>query len=140
MNSIFLGFEIVISEIFSLRDSDPTIQACFQLIRNIQRLLDVQRLQFQLTVPPTTAITQLNQNALVSLGNDIITKEKVEVNIRRNPHTLFLTATNRAANLVNMMAIDILFSQQLPLANILDANKNAMDVYKHMLVVVTENS
>ena len=96
--------------------------------------------QFQLTVPPTTAITQLNQNALVSLGNDIITKEKVEVNIRRNPHTLLLTATNRAANLVNMMAIDILFSQQLPLANILDANKNAMDVYKHMLVVVTENS
>ena len=140
MNSIFLGFEIVISEICSLRDSDPTIQACFQLIRNIQRLLDVQRLQFQLTVPPTTAITQLNQNALASLGNDIITKEKVEVNIRRNPHTLFLTATNRAANLVNMMAIDILFSQQLPLANILGANKNAMDVYKHMLVVVTENS
>ena len=75
----------------------------------------------------------------MSLDNDFVTKEKVEVNIRQNPHTLFLTATNRMADAINMMAIDILFSQQLPLANIIDGNKNAMDIYKHMLVVVIEN-
>ena len=90
-------------------------------------------------MPPAAAITRLNRNAIVSLENDFITKEKIEINIRQNPHTLFLTATNRAANLINTIVIDILFSQQLPLANILDSNKNALNVYKHMLVVVTEN-
>ena len=95
--------------------------------------------QFRLAVPPTAAIARLNQNAIVSLDNDIITKEKVEVNIRKNPHTLFLTATNRAANLLKTMAIEVLFSTQLPLANVLDGNRNSMNVYKHILVVVTEN-
>ena len=90
-------------------------------------------------MPPAAAITRLNRNAIVSLENDFITKEKIEINIRQNPHTLFLTATNQAANLINTIVIDILFSQQLPLANILDSNKNALDVYKHMLVIVTEN-
>ena len=90
-------------------------------------------------MPPTTAIARLNQNTIVSLDTDIITKEKVEINIRRNPHTLFLTTTNRAVNLLNMMAIEILFSKELPLANILDGNRNSMNIYKNMPVVVTDN-
>ena len=80
-------------------------------------------------------MARLNQNAIVSLDNDIIIKEKAEVNIRKNPHTLFLTATNQAAN----VAIEVLFSTQLPLANVLDGNRNSMNVYKDILVVVTEN-
>ena len=55
----------------------------------------------------------------------------MELNIRTNPHTLFLAAANRAANLLNMIAVDVLFSTQLPLANVLDGNRNSMNVYKH---------
>ena len=55
----------------------------------------------------------------------------MELNIRTNPHTLFLAATNRAVNLLNMIAVDVLFSTQLPLANVLDGNRDSMNVYKH---------
>ena len=57
----------------------------------------------------------------------------MEVNIRTNPHTLFLTVTNRAANLLNLMAIDVLFSTQLPLANVLDGKRNSMNVYSWLI-------
>ena len=50
---------------------------------------------------------QLNRNSIISLDNDFITKEKVEVNIQQTPQMLFLTATNQAANLTNTMAVDI---------------------------------
>ena len=112
--------------------------SCFQLVKFIKTRAYLSA-QFRLTVPPTTAIARLNQNAIVSLNNDTITKEKVEVNIRTNPHTLFLTATNRAANLLNLMAIDVLFSTQLPLANVLDGKINSMNVYKHTLVVFMQS-
>ena len=68
---------------------------------------------------------QLNRNSIISLDNDFITKEKVEVNIQQTPQMLFLTATNQAAGLTNTMAVDILFLKQLPSANIIDSNKNA---------------
>ena len=116
----------------------PIATALFQLVKFIKTRAYLSA-QFRLPIPPTTAIKRLNQNLIVSFNNDIITKEKVQVNIRTNPHTLFLTAMSRAANLLNTMAIDVLFSTQLPLANVLDGNRNSMNIYKHMLVVVTEN-
>ena len=124
--------------LFSIWNHTCTTTASFQLLKFIKTGLFISA-QFRLAVPPSTAIARLNQNAIVSLDTDIITKEKVEINIRRNPHTLFLATTNRAVNLLNTMAIEILFSKELPLANILDGNRNSMNIYKHMLVVITEN-
>ena len=37
---------------------------------------------------------RLNRNAIVSLSDDEITKEKSEINIMRHPHTPFLAPTN----------------------------------------------
>ena len=91
-------------------------------------------------IQPLSLINRLNQNTLVSLKSDSITREKVEINIYRNPHTIFLTVTNPAAHLVNKIAIERLFSTQLPLATILDDNKTPLALYKNMLVVVTENT
>ena len=80
--------------------------SCFHLVKFIKTRVYVSA-QFWLAVPPTDAIASLNQNAIVSLDTDIITKEKVEINIRKNPHMLFLTTTNRAVNLLNTMAIKV---------------------------------
>ena len=95
---------------------------------------------FRQNIPPLSLINRLNQNTLVLLKSNSITREKVEINIYRNPHTIFLTVTNPAAHLVNKMAIERLFSTQLPLATILDDNKTPLALYKNMLVVVTENT
>ena len=90
-------------------------------------------------VPPTSCINRLNRNALVSLDNDVITKEKIEINIRINPNTVFLTSSNKTANIINQMVLEILFSNQPILGDVLDGNKQPMKLYKNMIVVVTEN-
>ena len=90
-------------------------------------------------VPPTSCINRLNRNALVSLDNDVITKEKIKINICINPNTVFLTSSNKTANIINQMVLEILFSNQPVLGDVLDGNKQPMKLYKNMTVVVTEN-
>ena len=90
-------------------------------------------------MPPTSCINRLNRNALVSLDNDVIAKEKIEINIRVNPNTVFLTNSNKTANIINQMVLEILFSNQPILGDVLDGNKQPMKLYKNMTVVVTEN-
>ena len=90
-------------------------------------------------LPPMSHVNRLNRNALVSLENDMITKEKVEMNIRINPNTLFLTNSNKTADIINKMTLEILFTDQPLLGDVLDGNKNPVKLYRNMTVVVTEN-
>ena len=89
-------------------------------------------------VPPMSCINRLNRNALVSLDNDVITKEKIEINISINPNTVFLTNSNKTADVINQMVLEILFSNQPLLGGVLDGNKQPIKLYKNMTVVVTQ--
>ena len=75
----------------------------------------------------------------MSLDNDIITKGKIEINICINPSTVLLINSNKTADIINQMVLEILFSNQLLLGDVLDGNKPRMKLYKNMTVVVTEN-
>ena len=87
-------------------------------------------------LPPMSCINRLNRNALVSLENDVITKEKVEMNIHINPNTL---NSNKTVDIINKMVLDILFSNQPLLGDVLDGNKQPIQLYKNMTVLVTGN-
>ena len=81
-------------------------------------------------VPPMSCINRLNRNALVSLDNDVITKEKIEINIRINPNTVFLTSSNKTADIINQMVLEILFSNQPLLGDVLECKNHQQNYIK----------
>ena len=90
---------------------------------------------FRTSVPSRRLIKQLNQNSLVSLENDQIslendeiTLEKVKTNISKNPNTIFLTATNRACDVINQFCIETLFENQPVVATIVNGNKQVINI------------
>lgn len=46
--------------------------------------------------------------------------------------------SNKTVDIINKMVLDILFSNQ-PLIDVLEENKQPMQLYKNMIVLVTEN-
>ena len=84
-------------------------------------------------------INVLNKRTLVSLTTNDITEEKVRVNITNNPYTTFLTSENATSDLINSLVIKILFTNSPKLATVCNSQKMEMDIYKSMLVVITEN-
>ena len=81
----------------------------------------------------------MNRNALVSLSNDDITREKVETNITYNPHTTFLAPTNATVDVINNHVLNVLFSTQIPLIVVTNGLHSQMPVYRNMTVIITEN-
>ena len=67
---------------------------------------------------------------MVSLENDVTTKQKVEMNIRINPNTLFLTSSNKTADIINKMVLEILFTNMTLLGDVIDGNKNPIQICK----------
>lgn len=57
------------------------------------------------------------------------------MNIHINSNTL---NSNKTVDIINKMVLDILFSNQ-PLIDVLEENKQPMQLYKNMIVLVTEN-
>ena len=94
---------------------------------------------FRCGFPTNKHIHRLNQNALVSLSDDNITKEKVEINLIANPNTIFLASTNSTVNTVNDLIIDVLFSNHAPLITIINGLQQQMAIYRNMTVIITEN-
>ena len=94
---------------------------------------------FRIGLPTSAQIERLNRNALVSLSNDSITKDKVRVNIETNPHTLFLAPSNSTVETINKYVTEVLFQKHLPLAEIMNSFKVPMKIYRHMTVIITEN-
>ena len=90
-------------------------------------------------LPTMSSVNRLSRNALVSLGNDVVTNEKIEMNIRINPNTVFLTTSNKTGDTINKMALDKRFTNQPLLGDVLDRNKQPMQLYENITVVVTEN-
>ena len=84
-------------------------------------------------------IHRLNQNAIVSLSNDHITREKVEINITHNPHTIFLATTNPTVDVFNNYVLEVLFGTQSPLMVVTKGLHSQMPLYCHMSVIMTEN-
>ena len=75
---------------------------------------------------------------MVSLENDVTTKQKVEMNIRINPNTLFLTSSNKTADIINKMVLEILFTNMTLLGDVIDGNKNPIQIYKIILSLELE--
>ena len=84
-------------------------------------------------------INVLNKRALVSLCNNEITEEKIRLNIVKNPDTTFLTCENAMSDLINHLVTKMLFTNSRKLATISNSQKLEMDIYKSMLLVITEN-
>ena len=57
----------------------------------------------------------------------------------KNPNTTFLTCENATSDLINQLVINILFKDSRKLATISNSQKLEMDIYKSMLLVITEN-
>ena len=94
---------------------------------------------FQTSIPSLNSIKQLNQNSLMSLENDKITMEKVQTSFMINPNTIFLTATNRARDVINQFCVETLLQNQPTVATIVDGNKQLMNIYRNEIIAITEN-
>ena len=94
---------------------------------------------FRKGVASRNLINVLNKRALVSLENYDINEEKVKINLTNNPNTTFLTCENSTSNLINNLVIKVLFTNSPKLATISNSQKMEMDIYKSMLLVITEN-
>ena len=94
---------------------------------------------FRTSVPSRRLIKQLHQNSLVSLENDEIMFEKVKINIMKNPNTIFLTATNRACDIINQFCVETLFENQPIVATIVNGNKQVINIYRNQAMIITEN-
>ena len=94
---------------------------------------------FRNSIASRNLINVLNKRALVSLKTNDITEEKVRLNVAKNPHTTFLTFENATSDLINNLVIKILFSNSRKLATVCNSQKLEMDIYKSMLLVITEN-
>ena len=105
----------------------------------ISKCLFVCLASFRIGLPTNKQIHRLNRNALVSLSNDLITIKKVTISIKTNPSTTFLAPTNAAVNTVNQYVTEVLFSNQIPLMNVVNAQQMPMMIYRNMTLVITEN-
>ena len=76
---------------------------------------------------------------MVSLSNDNITQERVEINISYNPHTTFLVRTNATVDVINNHVLDVLFGTQIPLMVVTNGLHLQMPVYRNMTVIIMEN-
>ena len=94
---------------------------------------------FRTGLPISAQIKQLNQNSLVSLSNDSITKDKVRVNIEAKPHTLFLAPSNSTVETINKYVTEILFEKHPPIAEVINSFRVPMKIYRHMTVIIMEN-
>ena len=56
-----------------------------------------------------------------------------------NPQTLFLVPSNSTVETINNYVINILFERHQPIAEIINAFKSSMKIYKNMTVIITEN-
>ena len=56
-----------------------------------------------------------------------------------NPQTLFLAPSNSTVETINNYVINILFERHQPIAEIINAFKSSMKIYKNMTVIITEN-
>ena len=56
-----------------------------------------------------------------------------------NPQTLFLTPSNSTVETINNYVTTILFETHPPIAEIINAFKSPMKIYKNMTVIITEN-
>lgn len=94
---------------------------------------------FRHGLPTNKQIHRLNQNALVSLSNDNISIEKVQINLMNNPHTIFLAPANATIDIINAFIVEVLFSNQTPLTIIVNSQQKDMLIYRNMSVVITKN-
>ena len=94
---------------------------------------------FRNGLPTNKQINRLNRNALVSLSDHKISREKVAINLHHNPHTTFLCPSNATATTINIHVIDVLFQKDRPMCYVINAHKGPMLIYQNMTVVVTEN-
>ena len=94
---------------------------------------------FRTGLPISAQIKQLNQNSLVSLSNDSITKDKVRVSIEANPHTLFLAPSNSTIETIKKYVTEILFEKHPPIAEVINSFREPMKIYRHMTVIIMEN-
>ena len=115
---------------------------CFLILQKffkISKTIFFHLAPFRRGFPTNKQIHRLNQNALVSLSSDSITKEKIEINVIANPNTIFLAPRNSTVNNVNNFVIDVLFSNHTPLMTITNGLQRPMMVYRNMTVITTEN-
>ena len=108
---------------------------CFLILQKffkISKTIFFHLAPFRRGFPTNKQIHRLNQNALVSLSSDSITKEKIEINVIANPNTIFLAPTNSTVNNVNNFVIDVLFSNHTPLMTITNGLQRPMMVYRNM--------
>ena len=87
---------------------------------------------FRIGLPTNKQIHRLNQNAIVSLSNDDITREKVETYITNNPNTIFLTPTNATVDIINNHVFDVLFESHTPLTVVTNKFQSQMSVYHNI--------
>ena len=89
--------------------------------------------------PTKKKIHWLHRNALVSLSDDDISREKVAINLHRNPHATFLCPSNATASTINSHVLDVLFEKDRPMRHLINAHRGPMLIFQNMTVVVTEN-
>ena len=94
---------------------------------------------FRAGIPTHRQLQRLNKNALVSLNDDTVTEEKVKVNIRANPHTLFLAPTNATVERINEFLFNNLFGNENVMLYVINGLHTPMAIYKNMTVIITEN-
>ena len=75
----------------------------------------------------------------MSLHNDHLTEEKIQINIYANPSTTFLAATNATVEEINKTVVQVLFANERPLCYVINGLQSPMAIYKHMTVIITEN-
>ena len=94
---------------------------------------------FRIGIPTPKQIDTLNRNALVSLTNDLITTDKIRINLLANPHTLFLAPSNSPVAKLNQHVIEILFTNHVRIGQVINGIHEPMDIYKYRTVIITEN-
>ena len=94
---------------------------------------------FRIGLPTNKQIHPLNQNAIVSLSNDDITREKVETCITNNPSTILLAPTNATVDIINNHVLDVLLESHIPLTVVTNGLQSQMPLYRNMTVIITEN-
>ena len=94
---------------------------------------------FRIGLPTNKQIHRLNQNAIVSLSNNDITREKVETCITNNPNTIFLAPTNATVDITNNHVLHVLFESDTPLTAVTNGLQSQMPVYRNMTVIIMEN-
>ena len=88
----------------------------------------------------TKQLCLLNKNTLLSLHDDLLTKDNVEANIVANPHTIFLAPVNATVQKINQYVIEPLFKKEPVLRYNINGLQTPMLIYKNMTVIVMEIS